>query len=119
MIIFISAAIAAAAALNCNAAQTTYEIEQCAAIDSKEAEARMLSAYSEALSQIQSPEQTKEKDALGASQEAWIQYRKSYCEAVYQKFIDGTIRGSMFAGCMEQRARDRMFELQHYTDGQP
>ena len=39
-------------------------------------------------------------DTLNQSQQAWLSYRKAHCDAVYEQWSGGTIRGTMFGGCM-------------------
>jgi len=54
------------------------------------------------------------KDTLArfdASQAAWIDYRKAECEAVYDRWSDGTIRGAMYEGCWTSLTRTRTMEV--------
>lgn len=46
-------------------------------------------------------------DALNLSQQAWIKYRKAYCDAIYQQWIGGTIRGAMYNDCMQKLTKLR------------
>ncbi len=45
--------------------------------------------------------------ALEASQSRWLAFRKAECEAVYDWWADGTIRGAMFEDCMQGVTEDR------------
>jgi uncharacterized protein YecT (DUF1311 family) len=48
---------------------------------------------------------------LQDSQNAWLDYRKKACDAVYEFYKDGTIRNSEQARCQTRLTRDRMRAL--------
>lgn len=45
---------------------------------------------------------------LQRAQRAWIVSRDADCAAVYEAYIDGTIRGPLYAGCMVEKTSDRV-----------
>jgi len=45
--------------------------------------------------------------ALEASQKTWEAFRKAECEAVFEWWREGTIRGAMFEGCMRSLTKAR------------
>jgi uncharacterized protein len=56
------------------------------------------------------PSSTASKTALAeldASQARWLAFRKSECEAVYDWWSEGTIRGAMFEDCMQDLTKRR------------
>ena len=44
---------------------------------------------------------------LRKAQRAWIVSRDADCAALYEAYIDGTIRGPMYAGCMVEKTSER------------
>lgn len=49
----------------------------------------------------------KLKLKLQKAQRAWIVSRDADCDAVYENWIGGTIRGPMYAGCMVEKTSQR------------
>ena len=49
--------------------------------------------------------------ALDEAQARWLTFRKAECEAVYDWWSGGTIRGAMFEGCMEGLTKARTEEV--------
>lgn len=45
------------------------------------------------------------------AQAAWVAYRKAECDAVYDAWSDGTIRGAMFEGCMSDVTKARSLAI--------
>jgi uncharacterized protein YecT (DUF1311 family) len=84
--------------IDCEKAFTTIEINVCA---KKEADLAysVLENYLNKAKERYSSEKTV-VDTLNKSQEAWLAYRKAHCDAVYEQWSGGTIRGAMFGGCM-------------------
>jgi uncharacterized protein YecT (DUF1311 family) len=102
-------AFSADEALDCEKAETTYEINQCAALDLEVAEAE-LQQYLQA-----SLEQHKDDAELVAAikhaQQDWTRYAKSHCDSVYTQWRDGTIRGVMGLSCQTMLTKLRSYEL--------
>lgn len=86
---------------------TTIEIDRCAQAYARRADrelARYVAATRERLldEAKEEPARRAPKTALAefdASQTAWEAYRKAECDAVYDWWSDGTIRGKMFQDC--------------------
>jgi uncharacterized protein len=49
--------------------------------------------------------------AFDASQKAWEAFRKAECDAVYNWWSDGTIRGAMYQGCMQSLTKSRTEQI--------
>jgi uncharacterized protein YecT (DUF1311 family) len=45
---------------------------------------------------------------LQKAQRAWIVSRDADCAAVYEAYIDGTIRGPLYAGCLVEKTSERV-----------
>lgn len=62
-------------------------------------------------------------DLLLRSQNAWLDYRKTYCDAIYQLWSGGTIRGVMTGGCVlqliQQRTHQIWWDFLTYMDSTP
>lgn len=50
-------------------------------------------------------------DLLQESQDAWMNYRKTYCDAVYQQWSGGSIRGIMTGNCVLQLTQQRTLQI--------
>ena len=106
----------AAAALDCSKAMTTPDMNECAAIDQKKADARLNQVYQRVLKSLEPDAggaETKKK--LVEAQRAWVKFRDADCAAVYQQHIDGTIRNVMHHGCMRARTEQRIKELNEFS----
>ena len=49
--------------------------------------------------------------SLEKSQSAWLTYREAHCNAVYEQWSGGTIRGLMFNSCMLRLTKLRTHEI--------
>lgn len=98
-------------ALDCAKAVTTADINECASIEQKKVEDKLNKLYQG----IVKPLEGDEKKTLVEAQRAWIKFREADCNAVYQRWIDGTIRNVLFISCMQDRAETRIKELQEYA----
>lgn len=84
--------------INCEAAGNTLEINACIDREVNQAESELEKYFSAAMTLVESEPAAQE--ALNQSQQAWLTYRRAHCDAIYQQWIDGSIRGAMFGGCM-------------------
>jgi len=50
-------------------------------------------------------------EALNNSQESWLVYRKSYCNAISVQWSGGTIQGVMFSSCMLKLTKRRIHNI--------
>lgn len=104
-------------AVDCKNAVTTPDMNECAAIDQKKADARLNQVYQRVLKSLEPDAggaETKKK--LVEAQRAWIKFRDADCAAVYQQHIDGTIRNMMHHGCMQARTEQRIKELKQFLE---
>lgn len=99
----------------CNGAASTPEVEACAAEYSRRAD-RELARYVAAARKTLIAETQDEPFArsataalaeFDASQAAWEVFRKAECSAVYTRFGDGTIRGTMYQSCWRSATKSR------------
>lgn len=115
MLLFLifSAPIAAADAL-CARAGNTIEISECLAreIAVVEQTLQQYLAASRARYQADEPQVVEQ---LEAAQAAWEQYQAAHCQAVYDVWVGGTIRGNMFRRCQWETTMQRTHEVwRHY-----
>lgn len=95
--------------MDCDNAMTTYQINMCSQQEVHTAEAEMheyLNASKERYSK-----ETQLLRLLAESQEQWREYRKVHCDAIYQAWAEGTIRGVMYNDCMLDVTKSRTHEL--------
>ena len=107
--------------VDCENAMTTYAMNICAGREMESADAR-LARYIAAAKEKYSAEPGV-VEMLDRSQDDWLVYRKSYCDAIYEIWSDGTIRGAMFSDCMlqltEQRTHNIWSDYLTYMDSTP
>ena len=107
--------------LNCTKAYATPDINHCEYLKVVEAE-KILQSYINKSSERYSPQ--KDFDAhMEASQETWLKYREAQCDAVYNLWISGTIRGLMALQCKldltKKRTHDIWVTYLTYMDSTP
>ena len=117
----LSPMLSASAVVDCENARTTIEINQCASAELESAQATLddyLQASYEHHADV--PELVA---AIKTAQKDWQAYLTSHCDAVYQQWRDGTIRGVMSLSCKTQLTRQRSHEIWAsfltYTDSSP
>ncbi|WP_221794892.1 lysozyme inhibitor LprI family protein [Oceanobacter mangrovi] len=93
---------------DCNDANTTIEINQCAARQ-LEADEAMLQQY--LLGSLAVNEDDELVAAIKHAQQAWLGYREAHCGSVYSQWRDGTMRGVMALDCKIQLTRQRTYEI--------
>jgi uncharacterized protein YecT (DUF1311 family) len=99
----------------CNGAGSTPEVEACAAEHSRRADrelARYIAAARKKLiEEAQDAGLAQSAKAVlvefDASQAAWVAFRQAECSAVYTRFGDGTIRGTMYQSCWQSVTKSR------------
>ncbi|WP_043649915.1 lysozyme inhibitor LprI family protein [Chitinilyticum litopenaei] len=112
-------------ALDCQKAVTTPEIEQCARSAQEKTEQKLNAVYRSVLKQIDAlsknpdtPEQAGLKKQFVDAQRLWVKFREADCQAVYTYWSGGSVRGTMYLGCMQARAEQRISELQELVEEQ-
>ncbi|OYU51373.1 MAG: hypothetical protein CFE27_12750 [Alphaproteobacteria bacterium PA1] len=82
---------------------TTLSITECSMVTHKAWDVILNERYRALIAS--SPPKLKLK--LQKAQRAWIVSRDADCDAVYENWIGGTIRGPMYAGCMVEKTSER------------
>jgi len=107
---------------DCPNAMNTYDINMCLTAEMKTTQSNY-EAYVRAIGgilRVPAPdsEATNPKDTppdvgkeFDVAEAHWIAYRKAQCSALYDYYIDGTIRGPAYGGCMQELTRRHMHEL--------
>lgn len=94
---------------DCENSMTTLEINHCAETDFERAEMLLQEVFESVL------EKHKHNDALLAllneSQMQWLNYRASYCDVIYQQWIDGSIRNLKTIKCKTMITKSRSQQL--------
>lgn len=102
-------------------AGTTMDMNLCIAEQVAVAE-RQLERYLEAARERYSDDQAV-VDLLLQSQDAWWNYRKTHCDAIYQMWSEGTVRGAMAGSCalqlIQQRTHQIWWDFLTYMDSTP
>jgi uncharacterized protein YecT (DUF1311 family) len=99
----------------CVTQKDTSEIAACLWQIYVAADAELNRAYKELLESL-SLENESARAKLVKAQRAWIKYRDSDCEAVYQYWSLGTARGRMATLCLISRTETRRMELYRWRD---
>ncbi|MBK1887635.1 lysozyme inhibitor LprI family protein [Marinobacter sp. DY40_1A1] len=95
--------------VECGHRENTVSIDQCRTEVVKAAKQEMERYYQKAKEVRRDyPEVVR---ALEASQTNWLDYQRNYCDSVYQSWIEGTIRGSMYLSCAYRLAKERTHNL--------
>ncbi|MGR2853976.1 lysozyme inhibitor LprI family protein [Vibrio vulnificus] len=102
-------ALAGEKAIDCDAAFTTVQINQCAAIELDAAKAE-LEKYLKASFEHNSFD-SELVEAMKLAQTDWQTYMSSHCDSVYTQWRDGTIRGVMAISCKTKLTKQRTHEL--------
>ncbi len=99
----------ASEAIDCEAAITTIEINVCKGREVETAEATLNKYFLASINRNSNDQEVIKM--VRKSQETWEQYREEHCSAIYQMWIEGTIRGAMYGQCKLQLTKDRTYEL--------
>jgi len=105
--------------IDCAKAITTPEANECGRIEQKKVEEKLNQIYQRILKDLEKPDTetekfTEMKSTLVNAQRVWVKFREADCHAVYVRNQSGTIRGIAFISCMQQRAEDRIKQLEFY-----
>ena len=97
--------------------QTTYGLMDCQKVEIEKYTKKMNIYFAKAL-QIQ--EDKELINMMKKAQTKWVAYEDAECSAVYQKWVDGTIRGLMGGSCsiklIKRRTHDIWEEYLTYMD---
>lgn len=89
------------------AGSNTPEVERCLAADLARADAELNRYYRAAVERLTRERETTTLAKLRASERAWVTYRDAECDAVYDWWVKGTIRGAMALGCRIRLTKGR------------
>lgn len=101
-----------ALALDCSNAMTTADMIQCAYQSQQRVEKKLNATYKATLAQLDRNRATAVKAKLIKAQRAWIQFREADCDAAFEMYFPGTMSTQIRIGCMEERAEQRIRELE-------
>ncbi|WP_349568809.1 lysozyme inhibitor LprI family protein [Azotobacter salinestris] len=111
---------ASEAPIDCEAAVSTPDLEHCAALEQAKVERKLNAAYQKLVQHLSQPDTelddyTAMRQKLLEAQRAWIRFREADCAAQYVMHASGTIRTLVHIGCMQERAEQRIKELENYV----
>lgn len=95
--------------LDCKKADNTYDLMKCRKIEISKAEAILDKYFSEAKKRYKNDAELI--SLMEESQKKWFMYRKSECSAVYQIWVEGTIRGLIHGQCILDMTQRRTHEI--------
>ena len=116
---FLLATQVGAKELDCENALTTRDMEKCIAIDFDKTEVTLNQTYQHLVKQLTQPDTEQEnyteyRNKLLNAQRAWIKFRDADCETQYALNSSGSIRNIVYLSCKQQRAKQRISELNRY-----
>jgi uncharacterized protein YecT (DUF1311 family) len=99
--------------INCASPQTTLEINYCANLDYKAADASLNEVYQEAIKSLGTSEQNdvNSKGLVAALRQAelkWIDFRDADCALVKKTWTNGTGGTAALLGCLTQKTNERI-----------
>lgn len=97
----------ALAAPNCQNPVTQIDINECAVLDFKKADAQLNKLYKELSGSLDADQKQKLKQV----QLHWIQYKESQCKYEGDKYAGGSIAGFIIQSCQTRITRQRSAEL--------
>ena len=93
----------------CKDPKTTIEINVCISKKVEEAE-KELAKYLEE-SRKRYAHEPKSIEALNKSQESWLHFKEDHCNAIYEMWSGGTIRGTMYSNCLLEQTQRRTHDI--------
>ncbi len=95
--------------LDCENANTTYDLMECKKIKITKAEAVLSKYFTEGKKRFSND--IKLISLMKESQKRWLSYRESECSAVNQIWIEGSIRGIMAGQCVLDMTKRRTHKI--------
>lgn len=121
IILFASCAAMAQEEIDCTKALTTMDVNQCMQKELLVAQKTMDIYLAKSIERYSQDEVSIK--SITKSQEAWLKYREEHCNAVYDTWRDGTIRGTMALECKlkltHQRTKVLWESFLTYMDSTP
>lgn len=99
--------ISVLAAPNCQNAMTQMDMNECAAIDFKNADLQLNKLYKELFSKLESGKQ----QSLKLVQQNWIKYKESQCKYEADEFKGGSIAPLILFSCQSRITNQRNADL--------
>ena len=107
---------AACLAMDCDKAMTTPDINECAYKDYQKADLALNEMYKRVLDAFKSSQDEANGYSTRAdlieAQRAWVKFRDANCNAVYDRWQQGTIRGLMRNACLKELTEQRSKQLE-------
>lgn len=105
IILFASCAVIAQEEIDCTKALTTIDVNQCMQKELLVAQKTMDTYLAKSIEHYSHDEVSA--NSITKSQEAWLKYEEEHCNAVYDTWRDGTIRGTMVLECKLELTHQR------------
>lgn len=96
---------------DCENALQTVEINECRAIELSSAEDKMERYFQASLQRLADNKDNETITDLKSSQISWKAYRENYCDAVYSRWREGTVRDAMNLRCRLRLTRQRTHDI--------
>ncbi|HWV09055.1 MAG TPA: lysozyme inhibitor LprI family protein [Pseudomonas sp.] len=106
--------------LDCSTARANAEVEHCAALAQQKTEETLNRAYKALVTELSRPDTEQDnytvyRKKLLVAQRAWIAFRDADCAAQYEMHQTSAIGNTLLLNRKQQRAEQRIKELQHYA----
>ena len=92
----------------CNSPDTQLAMNLCAQAEYDQADTELNNAYQS----VKAPLGGQKTDQLITAEQAWIDYRDTYCDFVQAQFAGGSIQPTVYYGCLTQLTDNRTAVLQ-------
>lgn len=104
--------------IDCSAARANAEVERCATLAQQETEETLNRAYKALVAELSLPDTEQDnytayRKKLLVAQRAWIAFREADCAAQHE--MASAIGHTLLLNCKQQRAEQRIKELQNYA----
>ncbi|MDP2713550.1 lysozyme inhibitor LprI family protein [Rheinheimera sp.] len=106
--------------IDCTTAYSAQEVEHCALIALDKTEALLNASYHKLAEQLTQPDTeqdnyTEYRKKLLTAQRAWIKFRDADCDTQYAMHGSAPIGKAMYFTCQQQRAEQRIKQLDNYV----
>lgn len=92
----------------CSEPQTQTEMNRCAQAEYDQADTKLNNAYQGLKASLGA----QKADQLVTAEQAWLDFRDSYCDFVQSQFTGGSIQPTIYYSCLTQLTEDRTAELE-------
>lgn len=103
-------------AMDCDKAIATPDVNACAYADYQKADAALNAVYKRVMDAYKDGQGEADgystRADLVKAQRAWVQFRDANCDAVYDRWQQGTIRGLMANACLKELTEQRTAQLE-------